>query len=213
MYERFGKRTLDIVMALGALAVFAVPMVAVALWVKTDSKGPVFFKQMRSGKNQTPFMVYKFRTMSTDAPKDAPTKDFKNAGSYITRSGKIMRKLSLDELPQLFNVVKGDMSVVGPRPVVLKETNLLELRQPLGANGVKPGITGWAQVNGRDELNDIIKARMDGQYVDEFSFATDLKCLRLTVWAVLSIKGNQEGHELNNDVLNVFDGMQNENAL
>ncbi|MDB5162510.1 MAG: capsular biosynthesis protein [Candidatus Saccharibacteria bacterium] len=212
MYDRFGKRSLDIVMALGALAVFSVPMIVVALWVKLDSKGPVFFKQLRSGKNQVPFLVYKFRTMSTDAPKDAPTKEFKDAGSYITRSGKILRKLSLDELPQLFNVIKGDMSVVGPRPVVLKELNLLNLRQPLGANSVKPGITGWAQVNGRDELNDIIKARMDGEYVSDYGFTMDIKCLRHTVWAVLSVKGNQEGHELNSSVLTVFDGQQKESA-
>ncbi|MFZ1302013.1 MAG: sugar transferase [Candidatus Microsaccharimonas sp.] len=196
MYKRFGKRTLDIVLALGALAVFAIPMLAVAAWVKLDSKGPVLFKQLRSGKDRQPFLVYKFRTMSTDAPKDMPTNSFGNSGSFITRSGKIMRKLSLDELPQLFNVIKGDMSVVGPRPVVLKETNLLKLREPLGANTVKPGITGWAQVNGRDELDDIIKSRMDGVYVDNFGFKMDVKCLVHTLAAVLSLKGHKEGHEL-----------------
>ncbi len=198
MYRRYGKRTLDIVLALGALAVFAIPMLAVAAWVKMDSKGPVLFKQLRSGKDRLPFQVYKFRTMSTDAPSDMPTSAFKDAGSHITSAGKIMRKLSLDELPQLFNVIKGDMSVVGPRPVVLKETPLLMLRAPLGANNVKPGITGWAQVNGRDELNDIMKARMDGVYVNNFGFMMDLKCLLLTVFAVLSIKGHKEGHELEN---------------
>ena len=196
MYKRFGKRTLDIVLALGALAVFIVPMGIVALWVKLDSKGPALFKQPRSGKDRVPFEVYKFRTMSTDAPSDMPTSAFKDAGAHITRSGKIMRKLSLDELPQLFNVLQGHMSIVGPRPVVLKETNLLDFRQPLGANGVKPGITGWAQVNGRDELNDIIKARMDGQYVEAFGFKMDLKCLVYTFAAVLSLKGHKEGHEL-----------------
>ena len=114
MYERFGKRTLDIIIAVTALSVFSVPMVLVAIWVKLDSRGPALFKQYRSGKDRVPFEVYKFRTMSTDAPSDSPTNAFKNAGNFITRSGKIMRKLSLDELPQLFNVIKGDMSIVGP---------------------------------------------------------------------------------------------------
>lgn len=196
MYQQFGKRTLDIIIATVALGIFLVPMLLVVLWVKLDSRGPALFKQMRSGKNRVPFEVYKFRTMSTDAPSDAPTNAFKDAGSFITRSGKIMRKLSLDELPQLFNVIKGDMSIVGPRPVVLKEKHLLTLRQPLGANGVKPGITGWAQVNGRDELNDIIKSRMDGEYVTKLSFKTDVKCLMYTFAAVLSLKGHKEGHEI-----------------
>jgi O-antigen biosynthesis protein WbqP len=195
MYKRYGKRTLDIMLALGALAVFAVPMLAVAGWIRIDSKGPILFKQLRSGKDRKPFTVYKFRTMSTDAPSDVPTNSFGNAGSFITRSGKIMRKLSLDELPQLFNVIKGEMSVVGPRPVVLKETNLLTLRHEFHANSVKPGITGWAQVNGRDELDDIIKSRLDGVYVQQLGFKTDLKCLIMTFWTVLSVKGHSEGHE------------------
>ncbi|MGV9002311.1 MAG: sugar transferase [Candidatus Saccharimonadaceae bacterium] len=196
MYQRIGKRVLDIMIATAALSVFMVPMTLIALWVKLDSNGPALFKQPRSGKNRVPFKVYKFRTMSVEAPNDAPTNSFKDAGSYITRSGKIMRKLSLDELPQLLNVIKGEMSVVGPRPVVLKEKNLLKLRQPLGANSVKPGITGWAQVNGRDELNDVIKSRMDGEYVNRFGFKMDVKCLVYTFAAVLSLRGNKEGHEM-----------------
>lgn len=196
MYQQFGKRTLDIVIAVVALVIFFIPMAMAAVWVKVDSRGPVLFKQLRSGKNRVPFQVYKFRTMSTDAPSDSPTSDLKDAKNFITRSGKIMRKLSIDELPQLINVLKQDMSIVGPRPVVLKEINLLELREPLGANTVKPGITGWAQVNGRDELNDIIKARMDGEYVANFGFKTDIKCLTYTFAAVLSLKGHKEGHEL-----------------
>ena len=196
MYERIGKRVLDITLASIALIVFALPMVAVALWVKLDSRGPALFRQKRYGLNKEPFTVYKFRTMSTSAPSNVATNSFKNAGSYITRSGKIMRKLSLDELPQLFNVIKGDMSIVGPRPVVLAETNLIELREQVNANSVKPGITGWAQVNGRDELSDIIKSRMDGEYVKYFGIRKDVKCLLLTVFAVLSISGNREGHEL-----------------
>ena len=196
MYNKFGKRTLDIIIATVAIIVFAIPMIIVALWVKLDSRGPALFRQLRYGKNLVPFTVYKFRTMTVDAPSDMPTNAFKDAGSHITRSGKIMRKLSLDELPQLFNVLKGDMSVVGPRPVVLKEMNLIDLRTQVGANGVKPGITGWAQVNGRDELSDAIKSRMDGEYVRGLGFKMDVKCLMMTLWAVLSIKGHKEGHEL-----------------
>lgn len=199
MYNKFGKRTLDIIIASTALIVFAIPMVLVAIWVKLDSRGPALFKQLRYGKKLVPFRVYKFRTMTTDAPSDMPTNAFKDAGAHITRSGKIMRKLSLDELPQLFNVLLGDMSAVGPRPVVLKEMNLIDLREQVGANSVKPGITGWAQVNGRDELNDAIKSRMDGEYVRAFGFKMDVKCLFMTLWAVLSIKGHKEGHELDTD--------------
>lgn len=196
MYNKFGKRTLDIIIATTALIVFVLPMIVVAIWVKIDSRGPALFKQLRYGKNLVPFTVFKFRTMTVDAPSDMPTNAFKNAGAHITKSGKIMRKLSLDELPQLFNVIAGDMSIVGPRPVVLKEINLIDLREQVGANGVKPGITGWAQVNGRDELNDGIKSRMDGEYVRRLSFKMDVKCLMMTLWAVLSIKGHKEGHEL-----------------
>lgn len=195
MYAQFGKRALDITIAAAALIVFFIPMIVVAIWVKIDTMGGVFFKQPRFGRDKVPFTVYKFRTMSIDAPSDMPTNSFKNAATHITRSGKILRRLSLDELPQLFNVLKGDMSIVGPRPVVLKEVNLIELREQVGANSVKPGITGWAQVNGRDELNDAIKSRMDGEYVRGFGLRMDLKCLMLTVFAVLSIKGHREGHE------------------
>jgi O-antigen biosynthesis protein WbqP len=197
MYQRFGKRVFDITAATVAIIVFALPMLIVVIWVKLDSRGPALFRQLRSGKNRVAFTVYKFRTMTTDAPSDMPTNAFKTAGSHITRSGKIMRKLSLDELPQLFNVLKGDMSIVGPRPVVLTETRLIEMRGQVGANSVKPGITGWAQVNGRDELNDAVKSRMDGDYVRGFGFMMDVKCLLLTIFAVLSIKGHREGHELN----------------
>jgi len=195
MYQSVIKRVLDIIVATVAILVLAIPLTAVVIWVRLDSRGPALFRQLRSGKHKTPFTVYKFRTMSTDAPSDSPTSAFKDAGSFITRSGKVMRKLSIDELPQLLNVIKGDMSIVGPRPVVLKEEKLLKLRDQFGANSVKPGITGWAQVNGRDELNDDVKAQMDGEYVNNFGFWMDFKCFRRTIWAVLSIKGHQEGHE------------------
>ena len=201
MYNQFGKRTTDIIIALGAIAVFAIPMGLVAVWVKIDSKGPILFKQFRSGKDGEPFLIYKFRTMSTDAPREMPTNSFENSGSFITASGKIMRKLSLDELPQLFNVLQGKMSIIGPRPVLLKEEKLLTLRQNLGANNISPGITGWAQVHGRDELNDIMKARLDGQYVQQLGFFMDVRCLILTVWTVVAVRGQKEGHERNSKVI------------
>lgn len=133
--------------------------------------------------------------MSTDAPANMPTNSFTEAGSYITRFGKIMRKLSIDELPQIINVLRGEMSIVGPRPVVLTEKGLIRQRAKYRANSVKPGITGWAQVNGRDELDDIIKARMDGYYVENFGFVTDLKCLFKTFVVILTAAGHSEGHE------------------
>lgn len=195
MYEKFGKRTLDLAVAIPAIVIAAPIMVVVAIWVKIDSKGSVLFSQLRSGKNRIPFTVYKFRSMALSAPSNVATNSFKNADAYITRSGRIIRKLSLDELPQLINVIRGDMSIVGPRPVVLAEVNLLNLREQYGAISIKPGITGWAQVNGRDELGDIIKARLDGHYIEQLSFKTDIKILIMTVGAVLSLNGHSEGHE------------------
>lgn len=203
MYERFGKRALDLSVAIPALIILSPVMVVVAVWIKLDSAGGVLFRQLRSGKDRVPFTIYKFRSMAKAAPNNMATNSFKDASAYITRSGKIIRKLSLDELPQLINVIKGDMSIVGPRPVILDETNLLDLRDQYDANGVKPGVTGWAQVNGRDELNDIMKARMDGEYVERFGLRTDIRCLVKTVGAVLSLSGHAEGHEQeDNDSVN-----------
>ena len=198
MYNKFGKRTLDIIIAGTALVVFAIPMLILAPFARRDTDGSAILQQLRYGKNKVPFMLYKFRTMHVSAPSDKSTSSFKNSGSYISKFGKIVRKLSLDELPQLINVLKGDMSIIGPRPVILKEMNLIDLREQVGANSVKPGITGWAQVNGRDELSDALKSRMDGEYVRSLSFKMDLKCFLLTVWTVVSIKGHKEGHELKN---------------
>jgi len=206
MYNFVFKRILDIVAAIIVSLILVVPMIIVVIWIKTDSKGPALFKQLRSGKNRKAFVVLKFRTMSVDAPNDSPTSSFKNSHSYITKSGKILRKLSIDELPQLLNVLMGDMSMVGPRPVVLKELNLLDLRDQYGANTVKPGITGWAQVNGRDELGDGLKSSLDGVYAQNVSLLMDLKCIILTVKAVLTVSGHREGHELGqNSVSRSFD--------
>jgi len=167
--------------------------IAIAMAIKADSKGPVLFKQLRYGKDQKPFMIYKFRTMAVNAPSDMATNDFKDSSSYITKVGKIMRKLSLDEVPQFINVLKGEMSLVGPRPVILAETDLIAERHKYGANALVPGITGWAQANGRDEIDIYAKARMDGDYASEFGMLMDIRCLFKTVETILFAKGFQEG--------------------
>lgn len=151
------------------------------------------FKHKRFGQNKQPFTIYKFRTMKTSAPKNIPTNSLVNAEDHITRFGRIMRKLSLDEIPQLINVIRGEMSIVGPRPVILRETDLIALRQKYKANSCKPGITGWAQVNGRDELRIAEKAKMDGEYARNLGPRMDLKCLLMTIHAVIAVKGHREG--------------------
>lgn len=194
MYKRYGKRILDLALAsVGAIIIF-VPMLFVALIIKLDSKGPVFFKQPRYGKDKKPFTVYKFRTMAEGTPQLA-TREFAEANSYITKFGGIIRKLSIDELPQIINVLKGDMSIVGPRPVILAEEGLIRQRSKYRANSVKPGITGWAQVNGRDELDYLQKAELDGWYVKNLSFKTDVKCILRTFYVAFTLVGHTEGHE------------------
>jgi O-antigen biosynthesis protein WbqP len=199
MYQRYVKRLLDVTAAITFTVLLLVPFVLIAVCIKLESKGPVFYKQKRAGKNLKPFGIYKFRTMTVDAPKNCPTNSLLNADSYITHSGRIMRKLSIDELPQVLNVFKNEMSVVGPRPVILNETGLLSERKKYGANRCKPGITGWAQVNGRDELDDIAKARMDGYYVQNYGFITDLKCILKTFTVILLAAGHREGYEQNHN--------------
>lgn len=195
MYQAYVKPTLDVLLASIALIILFVPLLLVATWIKLDSRGPVLFRQLRSGKNRVPFTVYKFRSMAKDAPANSSTSDLKDAHMHITRSGKIIRKLSIDELPQLINVLKGDMSLVGPRPVILKETSLLDLREKYEANTVKPGITGWAQVNGRDRVDDITKAEMDGFYAKNTGLILDTKCVLMTIWVTVTGAGHTEGHE------------------
>lgn len=193
MYQDYTKRLLDLTFAAIAIVIASPIAAVVAIAIKVESPGPIIFKQKRYGKNRKVFTIYKFRTMYIDAPSNHPTNNLSNPEIYITKIGKIMRKLSIDELPQLINVIKGDMSIVGPRPVILKETNLIAEREKYGANACKPGITGWAQVNGRDELRVKAKAKMDGEYVKRLSFLTDAKCVALTFWAVFSVKGHREG--------------------
>lgn len=193
MYQDYIKSFLDLCLALAALFLALPFIVIIVLIIKIEDGGPAVFKQKRFGQNRQHFTVYKFRTMKTSAPSEMPTNNLLNAEDHITRFGRIMRKLSLDEIPQLINVIRGEMSLVGPRPVILKETELISLRQKYNANSCKPGITGWAQVNGRDEVRMAEKAKMDGEYVRNLGPLMDLKCIFMTIHAVLSIKGHREG--------------------
>lgn len=201
MYEKYIKRVLDIVISLTALIVLSPVLLLIALLIKLESKGPVIFKQKRFGKNREFFEILKFRSMRTDAPKDVPTNDLKGAQSYITPLGAVLRKTSLDELPQLWNILKGDMSLIGPRPALWNQDDLMELRDQYGASMIRPGLSGWAQVNGRDYLSRDLdkKARRDGEYANNISFAFDLKCFLLTIVKVFNrqgiIEGTGEGQE------------------
>lgn len=187
------KRVLDFLIALLALIVLSPAMLIIALVIRLTSPGPVLFKQKRAGLHGEHFMIYKFRTMRTDAPKEAPTHLLQNAASFITPVGKFLRASSLDELPQLINILKGEMSLVGPRPALWNQFDLLDARQKVGANDVLPGLTGWAQINGRDELPIDVKARLDGEYVRRMSFLFDVRCVLGTVLSVLRRDGIREG--------------------
>lgn len=187
------KRFLDLAVSLILLLGLSPFILAIALIITVESQGGVLFRQTRSGKNKVPFVCYKFRTMSVDAPKNKATRDLKNPTKYITKSGKILRRLGLDELPQLINVIKGDMSLIGPRPVILAEKDLISERDKYGANAMMPGIGGWAQSNGRDELDYKTKARLDGEYTQNFGLRMDFSCLWRTIVAVFTSKGFKEG--------------------
>lgn len=191
-YQAF-KRFLDFLLSLFALCALGPLLAVVALAVKLDSKGPVLFKQKRVGKDRELFEMLKFRTMKTETPKDMPTHLLERPDAYITKVGAFLRKTSLDELPQLVNIIKGEMAVVGPRPALWNQFDLVEEREKYGANSVRPGLTGWAQVNGRDELEIPVKAKFDGEYVEKMSFFFDLKCILKTVSDVLFEKGVVEG--------------------
>ena len=190
---RYVKRGLDVLLSLAGIIVLAVPMLVIAVAVKLDSPGPALFRQRRVGIHKTYFEILKFRTMRTDTPHDAPTHQLQGASTYITKVGAFLRKTSLDELPQLFNILLGQMSVVGPRPALWNQEDLLVERDRYGANDVRPGLTGWAQINGRDELPIPVKARFDGEYVERISFAFDCKCFFGTIFKVLRHDGVVEG--------------------
>ena len=193
MYKRVIKRFFDIVSSGMGILLLAVPMLIIALAIKLDSRGPVFFKQKRVGIHKTHFNILKFRTMRTDTPHDAPTHELSDPKKWITKVGGFLRKTSLDELPQLFNIFSGKMSVIGPRPALWNQYDLIEERDKYGANDVKPGLTGWAQINGRDELEIPVKAKLDGEYVENLSFAFDCKCFFGTIKSVLKSDGVVEG--------------------
>ena len=193
MYKHFFKRFIDIVLSLIGLLLLAIPMLVVAVIIKLDSPGPVFFKQKRVGRGKTYFMIWKFRSMPVQAPHDMPTHLLQNADAMLSKWQRFERQASIDELPQLFNILKGDMSIIGPRPALWNQEDLIALRDTYGANDVRPGLTGWAQINGRDELPLEEKARLDGEYVQHISFAFDCKCFFGTIGKVLHGDGVVEG--------------------
>lgn len=193
MYCKNFKRVFDVGLSITSIFILLIPMIIVAIAIKLESKGSSVFKQERIGQNNTKFTIYKFRSMSIDTPKDVPTHLLGEANSHITKVGSFIRKTSLDELPQLFCILKGDMSFVGPRPCLPNQIDLITLRDENGASALKPGLTGLAQINGRDELEIDIKAKLDGEYVQKISFLFDLKCLIMTGVKVLKKDGVKEG--------------------
>lgn len=203
MYKNITKRLIDIIISGIAIAVLAIPMLIVAIVIKIDDPGPVLFKQKRIGKNKngkvTYFMIWKFRSMKMSTPHDTPTHLLKNPEQYITRVGKFIRKTSIDELPQIYQVFSGKLSCIGPRPGLWNQVDLWEEREKYGANDITPGITGWAQINGRDELEVPVKAKFDGEYTAALNagklngFLMDMKCFFGTITSVLKSDGVVEG--------------------
>ena len=193
MYRKIVKRLIDIVLSFLGLVVLAIPMVIFAVIVKLDSKGPVLFWQKRVGLHKETFMMPKFRSMYTETPSDMPTHLLNDPQRWITPVGKVYRKLSIDELPQIWCILTGKMSIIGPRPALWNQDDLIAERDKYGANDVRPGLTGWAQINGRDELEIPVKAKLDGEYVEKMSFLFDCKCFFGTILAVLRHDGVVEG--------------------
>ena len=197
MYKKFGKRLIDVILSACGIVVLIPLWVILAIAIKIDDPGPVFFRQKRIGQDVNGekqfFQIYKYRSMKMCTPKDCPTHLLKNPEQYITKVGAFLRKTSLDELPQIFNILAGQMSIIGPRPALWNQDDLYEERAKYGANGVKPGLTGWAQINGRDELPIDVKARLDGEYVRKLSFGFDVKCFFGTIVSVLKHDGVVEG--------------------
>ena len=193
MYQNYIKRMIDFIMALIGIIILSPILLILSIIIKVTSPGPILFKQNRVGKDNVEFKILKFRTMRIDTPKDCPTHLLDNPDQYITRVGKFLRKTSLDELPQLWNILIGDMAIIGPRPSLPNQYDLNDLRDKNGASKVKPGLTGLAQVSGRDELEIDIKAALDGQYVKNITFIGDLKLFFKTFRSVLKSDGVKEG--------------------
>lgn len=193
MYKNFLKRFIDITLSFIGIVVLAIPMFIVAAIIKLDSPGPVFFKQKRVGKDKKYFTIIKFRSMPVTAPHDTPTHQLENTEQLLSKFQRFERKMSLDELPQLFNILIGDMSIIGPRPALWNQDDLIAERDKYGANSVRPGLTGLAQISGRDELEIPVKAKLDGEYIEKMSFLFDCKCFFGTITAVLKHDGVVEG--------------------
>lgn len=187
------KRGIDFILSFLGLVVLAPVFLVLIIAIKVDSPGPVLFRQKRVGIHKTHFSILKFRTMRIDTPKDMPTHLLQNPEQYITKVGRFLRKTSLDELPQIVNILKGDMAIVGPRPALWNQYDLIEERDKYGANDIRPGLTGWAQINGRDELEIPVKARFDGEYVEKMGLRMDLRCFFGTFLSVLRGDGVVEG--------------------
>ena len=187
------KRVIDLVLSLLAAVILSLLFLILFIAIKTDTPGPIFFKQKRVGINKTHFNILKFRTMRIDTPKDTPTHLLGNPDQYITKVGKFLRKTSLDELPQIFNIIKGEMAIIGPRPALWNQYDLIAERDKYNANDVRPGLTGWAQINGRDELPITVKSELDGEYIQRMNFAFDVKCFVGTITSVLKSDGVIEG--------------------
>lgn len=193
MYKHFFKRLIDLILSgIGIIILIPIWLILI-IAIKIDSRGPIFFKQKRVGLHKKYFYILKFRTMRIDTPHDTPTHMLENPEQWITRVGKFLRKTSLDELPQMFNIFSGKMSIIGPRPALWNQDDLIAERDKYGANDVKPGLTGWAQINGRDELEISVKAKLDGEYVEKIGFLFDCKCFWGTIKAVLKHDGVVEG--------------------
>ncbi len=188
-----GKQIIDFILALIGILLLWPFFLIIAVAIRLNSKGPILFRQRRLGKNKTEFYILKFRTMRTDTPNEMPTHLLEDPDFFITKVGKFLRRTSLDELPQIINILKGEMSIVGPRPALWNQFDLIAERDKYGANDIKPGLTGWAQINGRDELEIEAKARLDGEYINNLSFSHDLKCFFLTLGNALKGTGVIEG--------------------
>lgn len=193
MYRNHIKRLLAVVLSLLGIVLLSWLFLLLFIAIKVDDPGPIFFRQKRVGKDKTYFNILKFRTMKVDTPHDIPTHLLENPDQYITRVGRFLRKTSLDELPQFFNILVGDMAIIGPRPALWNQYDLIAERDKYGANDVRPGLTGWAQIHGRDELEIDVKAELDGYYVRNISFPLDARCFFGTISAVVKHEGVVEG--------------------
>lgn len=192
MFEKM-KRRIDFLLSLAGIIILSPVFIALIIAIKMDSRGPILFKQKRIGLHKKPFYILKFRTMRIDTPKDTPTHLLDNPDQYITKVGKFLRKTSLDELPQIFNILTGDMSIIGPRPALWNQYDLIAERDKYAANNILPGLTGWAQINGRDELPIEVKAKLDGEYIEKMGPMMDVKCFLGTFISVLKSDGVSEG--------------------